>query len=265
MARETRMNYCSQCELVHGEEHRFCQRCGQLLKGAALGVGRPCPRCENLTFPGQKFCTDCGLPLRVAPPSREEPVYQGQRPPLFHPRSPEPPRGAGSRRRRKPVRAILLLVLIAVAGAAGYYAVGAAWRYFTRAAPPIVSAPGPSAEDNLKREVEKVAEKIRSAHLNKDIHKWLSCYDANYPKLGMLENQMLELWKNYDIKEVSYRISQVQRLSERQASALVVWSIQLYDHRTHDFTLMRPSYRIILDKANGGWKIRDSKEDAGGG
>ena len=60
------MPYCNQCQLVHGEEHRFCQRCGQLLKGSDNAAARACARCGTLTFPGQKFCTECGLPLRMA-------------------------------------------------------------------------------------------------------------------------------------------------------------------------------------------------------
>ena len=58
------------------------------------------------------------------------------------------------------------------------------------------------------------AEKIRAALLNKDINKWLSCYSSDYRNLGQLENGILELWKNYDIKSVNYRISNVQRLSD---------------------------------------------------
>lgn len=125
---------------------------------------------------------------------------------------------------------------------------------------PAISSP----QDDLRREVEKIAEKIRSAHLNKDINKWLSCYNSSYPNLGQLENRMLELWKNYDIKEVNYRIGNVQPQGDNQASADIVWNIQLYDHNTHDYTLVRQSYTIILDKAQGGWRIRDSKEEAGG-
>jgi len=116
-------------------------------------------------------------------------------------------------------------------------------------------------QDNLKPEVEKLAEKIRAAHLNKDINKWLSCYSPSYPHLGQLESAILELWKDHDIKEVSYRISGVQRLGPRQATAVVVWSFQLYDHRQHDYQLMRQSYRVTLEKTNGDWKIRESKEE----
>ena len=96
----------------------------------------------------------------------------------------------------------------------------------------------PQTED-LRREVEKLAETIRVAHLNKDINKWLGCYDSSYPKLGQLENRQLELWKNYDIKEVNYRISNVQRVGDKGATADIVWNIQLYDHRTSDYTLVR--------------------------
>ena len=75
---------------------------------------------------------------------------------------------------------------------------------------------------------------------------------------------MLELWKNYDIKEVNYRISNVQRLSDTQVAADIVWNIQVYDQRTHDYTLVRTAYKTILEKGPSGWKIRDSKEEGGG-
>lgn len=250
------MPYCDQCQLIHGEEHRFCQRCGQLLKSSRSAAGRGCARCGTLTFPGQKFCTECGLPLRTARLSRDE-EDEAERPPLFYPRRSEPmPR----RRSRRPGRILSLLVVLILVFA-GFYI----WRQLpTRTpstrTPATVAAP----QDDLKREVEKVAEKIRAAHLNKDINKWLSCYSTSYPNLGQRENQMLELWKNYDIKDVSYRISNVQRLSDNQAAADIVWNIQVYDHRTHDYTLVRDSYRTTLEKGADGWKIKDSKVEGGG-
>ena len=71
------MPYCDQCQLIHGEEHRFCQRCGQLLKSSRSAAGRGCARCGTITFPGQKFCTECGLPLRTARVNREEELRSG--------------------------------------------------------------------------------------------------------------------------------------------------------------------------------------------
>ncbi len=250
------MPYCDQCQIIHGEEHRFCQRCGQLLKSSRSAAGRGCARCGAPTFPGQKFRTECGLPLRTARLSREAEAEE-ERPPLFYPRRAE---AMPRRRSRRPGRIISLLgILVLVLG------VWYVWRQLPARAP-IVRTPATVAapQDNLKPEVEKVAEKIRAAHLNKDINKWLSCYSSSYPNLGQRENQMLELWKNYDIKDVSYRISNVQRLGDNQAAADIVWNIQVYDHRTHDYTLVRDSYRTTLEKAADGWKIRDSKVEGGG-
>jgi hypothetical protein len=208
-----------------------------------------------LTFPGQKFCTECGLPLRVARvnPEGEEAT---RRPPLFYPRRPEP---MARRKKRHPGRFVSLIVLVLIV-LGGIYL----WRHLPTRVPIAKVATTASQSGNLRRQVEQISEKIRAAHLNKDINKWLSCYSSSYPHLGRVENQMLELWKNYDIKEVSYRISNVQRLSDKQASADIIWNIQLYDQRTHDYTLVRQNYKIVLEDGPGGWKIRDSKEIPGG-
>jgi len=209
-----------------------------------------------LIWPGQKFCTECGLPLRVARVNQEE-EEAPSRPPLFYPRRPET---MARRRQRRPGR-FLSLIALALLVVGGIYL----WPHLpslgrSKERIPPISSP----QDDLRSEVEKISEKIRSAHLNKDINKWLGSYHSAYPNLGRVENQMLELWKNYDIKEVSYRISNVQRVSDKEATADIVWNIQLYDHRTHDYTLVRQKYQTTLEKGPGGWKIRDSKEVAGG-
>jgi hypothetical protein len=163
------------------------------------------------------------------------------------------------RRQRRPGR-FLSLIALALLVVGGIYL----WRQLP-ARTPVSPVPATSTpQDDLKREVEKITEKIRAAHLNKDINKWLSCYHSSYPNLGRLETSQLELWKNYDIKEVNYRISNVQRVSDKEATADIVWNIQLYDHRTHDYTLVRQKYQTVIENGPGGWKIRDSKEVAGG-
>jgi hypothetical protein len=163
------------------------------------------------------------------------------------------------RRQRSPGR-FLSLIALALLIVGGIFL----WRLLpTRVAIDRVETKT-APQDDLRSEVEKISEKIRASHLNKDINKWLGCYHSAYPNLGRVENQMLELWKNYDIKEVNYRISNVQRVSDKEATADIVWNIQLYDHRTHDFTLVRQKYQTVLEKGPGGWKIRDSKEAAGG-
>ncbi|MGO9620580.1 MAG: double zinc ribbon domain-containing protein [Desulfobaccales bacterium] len=250
------MPFCEQCQIIHGDEHRFCQRCGQLLKSSKSVAGRGCTRCGTPTFPGQKFCTECGLPLRVARVTQEE-EPEAERPPLFYPRRTEP---MPHRRPRRSSRLISLLGVFLVAMGVWYV-----WRQLPARAPSDRSpATAVAPQEDVKREVEKISEKIRAAHLNKDINKWLSCYSSDYPNLGQLENRQLELWKNYDIKSVDYRISNVQRLSDTQATADIVWNIQLYNQSTHDFDLRRLSYKITLEKKGNDWKIRDSKDEVGG-
>lgn len=242
------MRYCSQCDLVHGEEHRFCQRCGQLLRRLPPGQLQDCPRCGAPTVPGQKFCLECGLPLKLMAAGREEVVTS---PPPYYSR----PESRSRTRRRRPGlwwgAAVVLLVLVVYGG---YRLVS---RLPAPPRPPVATTP----QEDLRREVERVAERIRAAHLAKDINKWLTCYAPTYPDLGRLESQILELWRHYDIKDVSYRISDLERKGERQATGVIVWNIQLYDQRTHDYSLLRPAYRVTLERYPDGWKILDSREE----
>jgi hypothetical protein len=194
----------------------------------------------------------------MARAAQEEDSQQEERPPLFYPRRTEPmPR----RRPRRSGRILSLLgVLLVVIG------IWYLWRQLPNSAPlerspATVAAP----QQDLKREVEMISEKIRAALLNKDINKWLSCYSSDYPNLGQLENNILEMWKIYDIKSVDYRISNVQRLSDTQATANIVWNIQLYNQSTHDFDLRRLSYKITLEKKGNDWKIEDSQPVEAGG
>ena len=54
------MTVCPQCHTVHGDEHSFCQRCGNPLVGEEKAPVNSCPNCSGPVFPGQNFCTECG-------------------------------------------------------------------------------------------------------------------------------------------------------------------------------------------------------------
>jgi ribosomal protein L37E len=226
------------------------------LKGSATDAARACARCGTLTWPGQKFCTECGLPLRVARVNQEEEEAASNRPPLFYPRRPE---SMARRRKRHPSRFLSLIVLVLLILGGIYF-----WRNFLAKVPTSAISTPASTQVDLGPQVQRIAEKIRAAQLNKDINKWLSCYSSSYPNLGQLENRQLEMWKNYDIKEVSYHISNVQQIGAKEAKADIVWNIQLYDQRSHDYTLVRQKYQVALEKGPGGWKISNSKEATGG-
>ena len=145
------MPYCNQCQLIHGEEHRFCQRCGQLLKGATSTEARPCGRCGTLIWPGQKFCTECGLPLRVAR-GNQEGEEGPSRPPLFYPRRPET---MARRRQRRPGR-FLSLIALALLIVGGIFL----WRHLPARGPSSTGShhddapgrPAPGSGENLGKD-----------------------------------------------------------------------------------------------------------------
>jgi hypothetical protein len=254
------MTVCPQCHTVHGDEHSFCQRCGNPLIGEEKAPAHFCPNCSGPVFPGQNFCTECGQRVkniagdRSSPrsPAREELFYQ-----------------SGSRRSRPrpaPARSGLSKWLIGLLGVlilAGVY-------YFWPKAPsrslvvspglPPQTAPTTEKTDTLQRDVERLAERIRQAHMKKDMNLFLSCYSTSYPKLGELERQTYENWKNFDFKNVSYNISNLRRVGPNQAEADLVWNLQLVDNQTKASEMHRAVVNVILEESGGTWKIRDSKE-----
>jgi hypothetical protein len=255
------MTVCPQCHTVHGDEHSFCQRCGNPLVGEEKAPVNSCPNCSGPVFPGQNFCTECGQ--RVKNISSARPTNRSAvRDDLFYKSSP----GRG-RQRPVPSRSgfskwlIGLLGLIILVG--GYYF----WPKTSERKPlavspglPPVASPAPERADTLQRDVERLAEKIRAAHMKKDMSLFISCYASSYPNLGELERQTYENWKNFDFKNVSYNISNLRRIGPNQAAAELVWNFQLFNNQTKASEMHRLVYNIILEESGGIWKIRESKD-----
>ncbi|MDD3579397.1 MAG: zinc ribbon domain-containing protein [Desulfobacca sp.] len=249
------MTYCPQCHLVHGEGQQFCQRCGQPLVAAKTVPHLPCPNCGALTYPGQNFCTECGHQIRSrvqgAGTSR-----RAAREPLFYPPPPK-------------TRNLQGWPGVWLAGLGVLLGLSLLVYFWTREPAPTTHSlpftPGhtyqPSTQmDNLQKQVEHIAEKIRAAHLNKDINRFMSCYHSAYPELGRLEALTLENWKNYDFKNISYNISNLRLIGPNQVNAEIVWNFQLYNHQTKAYELHRAAFQITLEAIGDGWKIRESKE-----
>lgn len=249
------MMVCPQCYTVHGDEHNFCQRCGNPLVPAEKTAHTPCPNCGIPTFPGQHFCPECGQRLRELVIPRREPQVSS-RPELFY-RPPAP--------RRRPATSMgsfwrwgtglaILLVLVGL-----YF-----WLRTPEKRPVAVvpSQPPPVAAkpEQLQREVERLAEKIRTAHLNKDMNLFLSCYAPGYPNLGELERLTFETWKDYDFKTINYNISNIRQFGPRHATADIIWNFQLYNQKTRTYELHRSVINVSLEEIGGTWKIRESKE-----
>ena len=125
---------------------------------------------------------------------------------------------------------------------------------------PPQTAPTTEKTDTLQRDVERLAERIRAAHMKKDMSLFLSCYSTSYPNLGELERQTYENWKNFDFKNVSYNISNLRRVGPNQAVADLVWSFQLFDNQTKSSEIRRAEVNVTFEESGGSWKIRDSKQ-----
>jgi hypothetical protein len=125
---------------------------------------------------------------------------------------------------------------------------------------PPVAAPTTERADTLQRDVERLAERIRAAHMKKDMSLFISCYSNDYSNLGELERQTYENWKNFDFKNVSYNISNLRRVGPNQAAAELIWNFQLFNNQTKVSEMHRAVFNVMLEESGGNWKIKESKE-----
>jgi len=254
------MTICPQCQTVHGDEHSFCQRCGNPLVGEERVPARPCPNCGGPIYLGQNFCTECGQRIKTASGERPSPRAVAQDD-LFY--------RAPSQRRPRPVSRRTgvnkwLVGLVSLVIIVGVYFFWPKTPERKSAVPlpglPPIATPEPERADTLARDVERLAERIRAAHLKKDMNMFISCYAASYPNLGELERQTYENWKNYDFKNVSYNIANLRRIGPHQAVAEFIWNFQLINTQTKAAEMYRSVINVTLEETDGVWKIRESKD-----
>jgi hypothetical protein len=256
------MTVCPQCHTVHGDEHSFCQRCGNPLIGEEKTPAQYCPNCSGPVFPGQNFCTECGQRVKNIPddrpgsrPARRNEIFYQSNASRRGPQRPAPARSGF------PKWLLGLLLGLVIIGGVYYFWPKAPTKPLAGSpSPPPVAAPTTEKTDTLQRDVERLAERIRAAHMKKDMSLFISCYSTSYPNLGELERQTYENWKNFDFKNVSYNISNHRRVGPNQAAADLVWNIQLVNSQTKTSEMHRAVVNILLEESGGTWKIRESKE-----
>ncbi len=223
-------------------------------------ASRPCPNCGGPVYPGQNFCTECGQRIKAAGERPNvRPLGQDE---LFY-RTPSP----RSRPRPVPRRSGVNKWLVGLVGLVILVGVYFLWPKAPDRKPvvplpglPPTATPGPERTDTLARDVERLAERIRAAHMKKDMNMFISCYAPSYPNLGELERQTYENWKNYDFKNVSYNIANLRRTGPNQAVAEFIWNFQLINNQTKASEMHRAVINVLLEETGGTWKIRESKD-----
>lgn len=255
------MTVCPQCHTVHGDEHSFCQRCGNPLVGEEKAAAQACPNCSGPIFPGQNFCTECGQRIKHTAGDRSGPRVS-PREELFYTAPPQRNRPRPAAPRSGMPKWLIGLVVLVLVGGVYFLWPKAPERKPLVPGPGIPPLTGSTTEraDTLQRDVERLAERIRAAHMKKDMNLFISCYAPSYPNLGELERQTYENWKNFDFKNVSYNISNLRRIGPNQAVAELVWNFQLFNNQTKASEMHRAVFNVVLEETDGIWKIRESKE-----
>jgi RNA polymerase subunit RPABC4/transcription elongation factor Spt4 len=253
------MTICPQCHTIHGEEHNFCQRCGNPLVEEDRVSSRPCSNCGAPIYPGQNYCLECGQRVKTSARAGGRPLADED---LFY-RAPSP----RSRVRPAPRRGGVAKWVAGIVGLAILVGVFFLWPKAPERKPTVPlpglppSAPsGTEKVDTLARDVERLAERIRAAHMKKDMNLFISCYAPSYPNLGELERQTYENWKNFDFKNVSYNIANLRRIGPNQAVAEFIWNFQLINNQTKASEMHRAVVNVTLEEIGGVWKIRESKD-----
>jgi hypothetical protein len=254
------MTVCPQCHTVHGDEHSFCQRCGNPLVGEEKAPAQYCPNCSGPVFPGQNFCTECGQRVKNISGDRSSPRPAAREDLFYQSSSRRGRQRPAPTRSRFPKWLFGLLGVVILAGVYYLWPKAPSKPLVVSPALPPQTAPTTEKTDTLQRDVERLAERIRTAHMKKDMSLFLSCYSTSYPNLGELERQTYENWKNFDFKNVSYNISNLRRVGPNQAVADLVWSFQLFDNQTKSLEIRRAEVNVTFEESGGSWKIRDSKQ-----
>ena len=158
------MTVCPQCHTVHGDEHSFCQRCGNPLVGEEKANAQSCPNCSGLVFPGQNFCTECGQRLKFSSAERPGPRL-APREELFYTSAPRRTRPRPEAPRSGLPKWLIGLAVLALLGGVYFLWPSGPERNPLTSGPgvPAWTMPSTDRADTLQRDVERRAVRIRAS------------------------------------------------------------------------------------------------------
>lgn len=265
------MPVCPKCQTSYEEGQQYCPRCGSELR-SPKGQSARCSRCGSPIAAGQDFCPDCGAAAKPEAPTGAEPP-------------PEPPAGAKHFQRwgvaivgGAAVVAGIVLVLF------WHWRPGAPperaphEQKYSRGVSPMQTKPVPPQTETLpptvaalppisppggaatfQAQVETVLDNLRKANLNEDLVLYMSCFSDTFPELEKKRQDIQQVWKNHDFRQMSFTIDQLQSQGDNGAVAEVSWRIQSHNRQTQTLERKTYAYRVWFAHELGQWKIKDLK------
>jgi ketosteroid isomerase-like protein len=122
-------------------------------------------------------------------------------------------------------------------------------------AEPQEKAPSPSETWELEK-IKDLLEKIRRAHLQKNIDLFMSCYSTDFKDREKKERATVKSWENFNYLALSYELER-HTISGDTANIRVEWLMKLASRRGGQARESRSVLEAILKKEDNDWKIKE--------
>ena len=171
---------------------------------------------------------------------------------------------------RSPLGALSIGVLLV----AGIYAVWSLYSHYTAkpsgpsipaseeaashtatVAEPQEKVPSPSETWELEK-IKDLLEKIRRAHIQKNIDLFMSCYSTDFRDREKKERATLESWENFNYLALSYELKR-HTISGDTANVRVEWLMKFAPRGGGQPRESRSVLDVILKKEDNDWKIKE--------
>jgi len=265
------MPQCPHCQAPYEAGQRYCSTCGSFLLHPEQG-DTFCPQCGVRVSPRQEFCHECDAPLKGGQAAPEAlgsasgaAASASEALPAKIPPSGMPSWlmgvlvGAG-------ILVIILLILLFTRGTSTPPAPAPAPKAEAPApAPPAATATptseqAPSAEANLKEQLQKELSILREAQLRKDIVQFMSVYSLTYPELEDKRASTLNAWERYDFTNLVFTVDKIQSIDPDNAIAWVTWYMDIKNRQTQELSSSSQTFQVRFAKEQGKWRIRSLEE-----
>jgi len=266
------MPECPYCQAPAEENAFFCHSCGASLRLPEYDRAF-CPHCGARVSARQEFCHECHWSLVKAAPDgqaagAESASLPAKSSPWKNPWLWAALIGAGL--------IIALLPWLFISGTPPPRRPGTPPPKITEEKPPV-SPPAPAAPavpvpkaaegeaasppDSpisapvLKTQLEELLNRLKEAHLKKDISHYIQVFSPIFPDLEMRRQKTLAVWQAYDYLSLDFDLTDVKLLDADHAQAKVTWNLKLQQKASQTGKTETQTYKVWFAKDAGAWRV----------